>query len=131
MFKVIKQGFVYFVLLCAAFVGVSIRAAEKDYGLEETARAGGLIGPTAPTFGPGKVAGDVVGYLLAFVGVIFFGYMLYGGFLWMTAGGNEEGVKSAQGIIKNSLIGLLIIFLAYIIVRFVLTQILTATGVPQ
>lgn len=101
---------------------------EGGFGLEETARAGKLIGPGVPSFGPATIAGQVVGYLLAFVGVIFFIFVLYGGFMWMTAAGADEKIKKAISIIRSSLIGLLVIFLSYILTQLVLTRILEATG---
>jgi len=70
-------------------------------------------------------AGTVVASLLAFVGIIFFILIIYAGFLWMTAGGNEEKVTKAKAIMKNSLIGLLIVFAAaviYALVSYLLTQ---------
>ncbi|MFA5359196.1 MAG: pilin [Patescibacteria group bacterium] len=49
------------------------------------------------------------------LGVIFLIIILYAGFRWLTAGGNDEQVGAAKKLIMNSVIGLVIIFLAYII----------------
>lgn len=97
---------------------------KAGFGLEETAAAGGLIADAnrPPAFGPATVAGRIVGYLLAFVGVLFFGLMLYGGIIWMTARGNEEQIKKALDLIKSAVIGIAIVFLSYVITRFVLTR---------
>lgn len=97
-----------------------------DFGLEETAAAGKLITDAnrPPAIGPATVAGTIVGYLLAFVGVIFFILMIYGGMLWMTARGSEEQIKKAQDLIKSAIIGLVIIGLSYVVTRFVLTQLI-------
>ena len=95
-------------------------------GLTETARKGGIA---ITDKGPATVAGIIVGYVLAFVGVIFFGLMLYGGFLWMTARGNEEDVKKAVEIIKSAILGMIVIFLSYVVTNFVLTQLVTAVAV--
>lgn len=45
---------------------------------------------------------------LSLVGVIFFIMIFYGGYLWLTAGGNEEQVKKAQQFILRAVIGFLI-----------------------
>jgi len=47
-------------------------------------------------------------------------YALYGGFLILTSGGNEENVKKGKTILMHGALGLLIIFLASSIVGFVL-----------
>lgn len=60
---------------------------------------------------------------LVFLGVIAIIVIIVGGFTWMTAGGNDEKVKKAREIIKNGLIGLIIILLAYTIAVFVINRI--------
>lgn len=95
-------------------------------GLDVTARHGGLIGRTPPAIGPAALAGAIIGYLLAFVGVIFFALILYGGFLWMTARGNEEQVKKALELIKSAVVGLVIVFISYVVTQFILSRFLSA-----
>src|SRR3989338_3334576 len=56
---------------------------------------------------------------LGFLGLIAVILILYAGFLWMTAGGNEERVKKAKETLKNAIIGLIIIFASYAIVAFI------------
>lgn len=72
------------------------------------------------------VIGNVIATLISFVGVLLICIMLYAGFLWMTAGGEEDKVKKARALIMNSVIGLVIVFSAYAIVRFVIERL---TGV--
>lgn len=73
--------------------------------------------------------GNVLQYVIAFVGVILLVIVVYGGFLWMTAGGDEEKVKKARGLIINGVIGLIIVLLSYAIlaaIEFELFDILTS-----
>ena len=65
------------------------------------------------------VAVDVIQALLGLLGILALVIMLYGGFRWMTAAGNEENVASAKKIMAAGIIGLIIIFFAYAIVMFV------------
>jgi len=58
--------------------------------------------------------------LFSFLGIIFLILVLYGCFLWMTAGGNEEQITKAKKILKDSIIGLIIVLLSYSITYFVL-----------
>jgi len=72
----------------------------------------------------------IVQYLLGFLGIVAIIIMLYGGFTWMTAAGNEEKVGKAKQIISAGIIGLVIIFVSYALVTFVISQLLLATGAP-
>jgi|SRR3989339_860885 len=70
----------------------------------------------------------IVNVLLGFLGIIAIIIILYGGFVWMTAGGNEEKVSQAKKIITAGIIGLVIIFVSFAIASFVITQLISATG---
>ena len=71
----------------------------------------------------------IVKVLLGFLGIIAIIIILYGGFIWMTGGGNEEKIGQAKKIITAGVIGLVIIFVAYAVASFVIVQLMTATGV--
>jgi hypothetical protein len=73
------------------------------------------------------VIGRVIGAILGFLGVILLGYILYAGFLWMTAGGDKTKIQTATAMIRNAIIGLIIIASAYAITSFVLGR-LVPTG---
>lgn len=61
------------------------------------------------------------------LGIIAVGLLLYGGFIYMTAGGADEKVREAKTIITNSVIGLVIILSAYAITSFVISRLVAAT----
>lgn len=63
--------------------------------------------------------------VLSFLGIIFLGFMIYGGIMWMTAQGSEEKVKKAKGILMNATIGLIIVAGAYVISYAVVKYIIT------
>lgn len=62
---------------------------------------------------------DILKYLLTFLAIIAVAMILYGGFIWMTAGGNEDRVAKAKKIISSGVIGLIVILAAFAIVMFV------------
>ncbi|MFH1947081.1 MAG: hypothetical protein ABIJ23_02925 [Candidatus Magasanikbacteria bacterium] len=64
---------------------------------------------------------------LGLLGTVSLVIILYAGFKWMTAGGNEESVKDAQKILTAAVIGLVIILSAYSITRFITSRLLIAT----
>lgn len=53
----------------------------------------------------------VVAFIAAFV------MLLIGGIRWITAGGDEKGVASARNMITAALIGLVVVLVAYAIIR--------------
>jgi hypothetical protein len=71
--------------------------------------------------------GAIINVALSFIGVIVLCIILYGGFLWMTAGGNEEKVGEAKKWIYGGIIGLVIILSSYAIAQFVINSLVTAT----
>ncbi len=76
---------------------------------------------------PQKV-GAIVKIFLTILGIIAILFVLYAGFKWMTAAGNEDQVTEAKNTLKNGLAGLFIILLAYSITAFVITKFGGATG---
>ena len=64
-----------------------------------------------------------IGAILVIVLVI----IIYGGFLWMTAGGNDEKVGEAKKWIFGGIIGLVFILSAYAIASFVISNLVNAT----
>lgn len=54
--------------------------------------------------------------LLFLVALGAFLYVLYGGFLYTTAFGDESKVKTAKDVIKNALLGVIIATLAYALI---------------
>jgi cbb3-type cytochrome oxidase subunit 3 len=63
---------------------------------------------------PQKI-GEIIQAFLSFLGVIFLVLMIYGGYAWMMARGNEQEVVKAKNIITNAIIGLVIVLAAYAI----------------
>lgn len=66
------------------------------------------------------VVSIVIQAFLGLLGVIFISYMLFAGYGWMTAGGDEEKVNKAKDTIQRAIIGLIITIGAYAITFFVM-----------
>ena len=73
-----------------------------------------------PTITLSSVAGGIIKIFLSLLGVIFVVLLIYGGFLWMNARGNAEQVTKSQDLIKDAVIGLIIVVAAYAITYFAL-----------
>ncbi|HYE59848.1 MAG TPA: hypothetical protein VEA18_01535, partial [Candidatus Kapabacteria bacterium] len=73
------------------------------------------------------ILGSVVKAVLSFIGIIFLSLMIYAGYLWMNARGDEGDIDKAKDIIKAAIIGLIITLGAYSITNFVVPKILERT----
>jgi hypothetical protein len=76
---------------------------------------------------PENIISTVINTVLSFLGVIFLILIMYAGFLWMTARGNEQRLEKAKDTLTAAIIGLLIIASAYAISFFVMSKISTQT----
>lgn len=72
--------------------------------------------------------GEIISIFLSFLGVIFLVLMLYAGFNWMTAAGDEEKITKAKSTIRASIIGLMIVISAYALSVFIIEN-LWGTGI--
>ena len=60
-----------------------------------------------------QIVGDVIKGILPIVGALFFFMFIYGGFLYMTAGGEAKNVTKGRDAIVAAVIGMLIVLFAY------------------
>src|SRR3989338_1618240 len=65
------------------------------------------------------VVRGVIRFILVVAFVAAFVMLLIGGISWITAGGDEKGVASARNMITAALIGLVVVLVAYAIIRLV------------
>jgi hypothetical protein len=107
-----------------ALVFVAPSFAEDPLGLSH-GRSSGL--------GDGDVrdtAASIINIGLTLLGTIALVLVIYAGFLWMTAGGNEDQVGKAKSILGAAVIGLVIILSAYSITKFITMKGFEATQGP-
>jgi hypothetical protein len=95
-----------------------------DLGLENIGENLGLSTNTEVR----TVIANIIRVLLGFLGIIAVIIVLYGGFQWMTAAGNEEKISSARSTLTAGLIGLIIILAAFAIASFIINTILEQTA---
>ncbi len=101
-------------LFCALFLVVTpVFAQTPDIGLEYA----GDIGLT--TTDVRTTTSNIIRAFMGGLGLLAVGIIIYAGFVWMTAAGNPEKVKLAQRMLTYAAIGLVVIFSAYAIARFV------------
>jgi hypothetical protein len=69
------------------------------------------------------VIARVINFALGFLGIIAVVIILFGGFKWMTAAGNEDKVAEARKLLVAGIIGLVIILAAWALSTFLITNI--------
>jgi hypothetical protein len=77
---------------------------------------------TGGTGGLNNLLKKVVNIISGIVGVIAVIMIVFGGFKYITSGGDSNNVSGAKNTIIYAIIGLIIVALAQLIVHFVLTQ---------
>jgi len=97
----------------------------ENKALEKLETVGSKEGPFADIggeFAISQIVGVAIQAALALVGTIFLVLMIYAGYNWMTARGDEEKVTKAKDTITRAIIGLIIVVGAYAIQAFVLAR---------
>jgi hypothetical protein len=127
-----KKVFFLAIFLTSLFFSVILispvlAAGPLDITNQEGFGAGGDIpgafGQGSTPKSPIEIASNIINIVLSLLGIILVCLLVYAGFLWMTAAGDEGKVEKALGIIKTSIIGLIIILAAWAISYFVIKEI--------
>lgn len=116
-----KKFFLSLVLIFSFAVGISSVSAVGNLNT-----AGQNLTPAADRAGYsqaqgdiGTITGQIINVALSLVGIIFLALMVYAGYLWMTARGEESQIETAQKIVTSAIIGLVLTLSAYAITALV------------
>ena len=60
-----------------------------------------------------EVLGKVIFAVVSMIGVLFILLIIYGGYTWMNARGDEAAVRKAKNIIRDAIIGLIVLATSY------------------
>jgi len=78
--------------------------------------------PGEITGGVPALIGRVINAVLGIVGSLALLMFVYGGLLWMTAGGKEDKITQGKNVLIWATLGLVVIFSSYAIVKLLLTS---------
>lgn len=112
-----------FAILAFLLVPLAVGA---QTGLESTVNTQLEASGLQSTFGTtgkdslAKMIGAGVNVVLGILGLILVVLIIYAGFLWMTAQGDTKKVDKAKDMLKQAVIGLVLVFAAYAIAQFVM-----------
>lgn len=120
--KMIQKTAIIFIFAFVIFAGVTVAphtvyAQFANQNLESVGAASGL-----GTASLGTIVARIIRIFLGTLGAIAIGITLYGGFLWMTARGDEAKVQKAKDVLRNGAIGLTIILSSYAITEFIISR---------
>lgn len=73
-----------------------------------------------------KVGINLANIILGLVGALALLMFVYGGVVWLLSGGSSEKVAKGKEIILGSVVGILIVFGSYTIIKFVINNVLVA-----
>ncbi len=105
------------------FFGAS-QALAADLGLEVIDESIGLSNTD-----PRETVGRIINIAMLALGTIALLIVLWGGFIWLTSNGESDKIDRAKQVLKNGVVGLVIILSAWGIATFVLNQLLgTSNG---
>jgi len=94
--------------------GTYAQAHATDFSIENI---GGSVG--LGTADLKQTVINIIQWVLGILALVAAVMIIYGGFIWLTAGGNEESVEKAKKIISAAVVGLIVVLLAWAIVIFV------------
>jgi hypothetical protein len=119
----LKKISLFLILILAVFLTVDFVSAQQlDTGQQQVDDTILLDDPD-----PRVVAARIVQIALGFLGILALALIVYAGYIWMTSAGNAERIEKAKNILKNAIIGLLIILSAFGIVSFIISHLTGAT----
>jgi hypothetical protein len=111
-----------FLFLLAVFLFVILPHVSFAQNLDLGTSYGEKIGLTNKD--PRLIAAQIIRVILGFLGIIAVSLIIYAGFLWMTSQGDEQKIEKAKNIIKNAVIGLIIILASFAIVSFIINKLM-------
>lgn len=79
------------------------------------------VNPLAKISTIGHLVNIFIPALISGAAILLLVMLLYGGFTWMTAGGNPENLGKAQKIMTFAILGLAIVVLSFVFVKIFTT----------
>ncbi|MDO8668894.1 MAG: LamG-like jellyroll fold domain-containing protein [Candidatus Buchananbacteria bacterium] len=119
--KIILSTLIAFVVI-GVFGIFNLALAQDRFGLENAAGVGLAQGDLRITII------NIIRFILGFLGLVAVIIIMWGGYLWMTAGGDANKIAKAKRTLISAVIGLIIILSAFLIATFVISIIPTCQG---
>lgn len=106
------------------FIGVAHAQATSSFNLDSFNFLNPIVPGANPLTTVNLLIGNIFGIILTGAAITAFIYLLLAGFKYITSGGDTAKAEEGRKGIVNSLVGVIIILLSYVILRFVGTSLL-------
>jgi FMN-dependent NADH-azoreductase len=120
-----KRKTLIFILLFINLISFNIARSETPINkliTGDRVTTATAAGYNVKTLDPVELRAIYLKFTLSFFGVAFLILIIYGGFIWMGAQGNEEEVKKAKAIIINAAIGMIVVLASYAISSYIVSS---------
>lgn len=74
-----------------------------------------------------KTVGNIISASLGLLGIIFLGFTVFAGYQYLTAGGDEEQIKTAVKYLRNAIIGLIIVMASFGITKWIVSAVVQSS----
>lgn len=116
------KAWLMFGFLAVFVLSVSAGIARADQSLLDSQTGLSDISQVYGTNTPTDIRSTIamlIDIVLGFLGTIFIVLTIFAGFKYMTSGGNEEKAQEAMALLRNAVIGLIIVLAAWAVTRVV------------
>ncbi|MFH0854441.1 MAG: hypothetical protein V1891_03035 [bacterium] len=137
--KILNYNFLLLSLIYCFFIMAPIIKAQNSYNWENSLNK--VVEQTEYKQDIGEagekergiviIIAEIIKDILSLLALVFVVLAVYAGYLWMTAGGNDEQVSKAKIIIRDVIIGLIITLSAYAVAYYTLDKLIKAAGKAQ
>ncbi len=121
----VKRTLAVFAFVFVLLLAPTVTGAQVDAGLNAVGAETGLT-----TTDIRVVAATIINAFFGLMGILLVGLFIYGGYLYMTAGGDSSKVDRAKSVLINAVIGTIIILLSYAIAAFIVNAITGRSLLP-
>lgn len=115
--------FILGIFLVGIFVAHPVYAQDVVQNLSAVGESAGL-----GTTGLYTIIGRIIKIFFGILAAVALVLIIFAGYKWMTAAGDEKQIEDAKNILKNGVIGLAIIASSFAITQFVMSKLMGATG---
>jgi len=127
MKKISKHLMAFAILALLVLPVVALAQNAPDYGINTVDnQLNGALG--SKNTDPRVIITQIINLALGFLGIIAVGIILFGGFKWMTAAGNEDKVEEAKKVLSAGVIGLLIVLSSWALATYAIGALYNTTN---
>ncbi len=110
------------ILVAALFFGLGPEVIFAQTRLIDEGDNPSVIGESTGAWGGSLRSAllTILNFFLFFLGLVATGFIIYGGFLYITAAGDDGKVENAKKILMYAVIGILVILLSFALVNTII-----------